>query len=1542
MNELASQIAESITVLAPAVAASTLTRSAAPVAFATKRSGALTKTAASKPKPTEGDKLSVRDGGDDMTALLGGNDLTVFNNTMLPYAIHGDDSTVYKLLDGKDKELTAEGAIWPPKVVIKLEDAKDTKVKLIDDKIIPGYSPTNSDAYRLHIVGPALDYDGFDARLAVNVFTGLKAVDLTAGMVTQMATLSTDGKMNSGLYTAVDNFAKKTKTARALINKTVEGIEVASDLCEVVSAVAAELDLKSNYSVYKNYGEELDERFCGRLETANKYGMAVKAVLKIETDRIRKDTYYKKSFGTVLFLVIGKDIEDFGKETFENEDGSFSKFKAIKLLVKTLKAPVALMKDVDKAALMEKFKTAMSQAELKSMDEDATVVDRFMNYAGYYIGGLDKGFWPSAGRLVAIGGSIISEKEFQQAALELVVDKGAKAVMAGNFAVVKTSSSAFLGTAIKKASLKASLKSIALGEHIGNKIIPFVWDVVSAPADMSITIVNGKITNVPAIATNLTVLKNGVGVASVDGANKSYRVPVLNVKPGDVISLDYGVDQKDVWKGQEGSPLAYALDSKLTGKPVTRAVGFDLEVSGFGDNFSGLGVHRAYCTRVTTLLDAFEKQVMFLESADHYVSCLSADGKDFDRTYAKWEKNAAYFFDNVTSGNYIHFKHDVTVKTGMQRIVLQGGGYSGTSSEMVVLTLEQLNNKPQVDWNWIQVDPVPGSPIQAQGSLVHFTAVEKATSKDTDYAKQLKRSYIFDPDGDQHTMSIDYGDDSGGPVGAGSLDEYHDYTKPGKYTVKLTVNDDGGGETVVSKEITVLAPDAPRMTIQVSNASPSIGETVTFWIDSVLDGAATVYWYIADMVEEFFDGLKGIAESISHVFQTAGEKTIIVGLSDGVDVGSVKDDGQTQIKITVKCPTGQIEQGGKCVDSTTEPQPYVSWNFNNGSVQDDQKLFFSTVKDNVALENGVANFNGGYISVDAPLFMNNECNATIVSRVKYKYSTARQALIATADLRPFMDPVVMMITAGKLEDVQFADTSNGHSIFVDYNQELNNVPSDTWSVVALRLEQLTPNSSKMTVLINGVVVGEKTTDYKHCVSYDQDMPLTIGAAAEPGITRWQGAIDYVKVYKQTLSDAQIKKMADSVTSGYTGAFTVPATSETGVAFTSPSSTKPLQCSFTATGLTAEAARSPYIGPDGRVYDAPNFPMPGKPLMALIAKHADASYELIGSRASIGVKRGETLLFLTNDNHWGDNRGQLDVTYTCSEIPQPAWTTNPANGHQYAAVDCGTWTQCEAQAVALGGHLVSVNDSAENAWLVSTFTPEKNYWIGLTDKDQEGVWKWTSGEVFGYGNWHTGEPNNAGGVESYVHMNLHYNYYDRHITDGTWNDAVNDITPAFVNSIPYGTSAWGIFEKSSSENYSVEWHYPNIGTLITGRQNNEVKVTVTANDDVEVVGFMNTPKFDVDIIGKRVKLFNFRSYSAYPNMTQFTSGTFNGLVLRAVNGAFGSATFALDINGDGDFVDEGDTAPTSSKITIGSDYIAANLSGVNLSPSAVMYIDFQPL
>jgi PKD domain/Lectin C-type domain/CARDB len=114
-------------------------------------------------------------------------------------------------------------------------------------------------------------------------------------------------------------------------------------------------------------------------------------------------------------------------------------------------------------------------------------------------------------------------------------------------------------------------------------------------------------------------------------------------------------------------------------------------------------------------------------------------------------------------------------------------------------------------------------------------------------------------------------------------------------------------------------------------------------------------------------------------------------------------------------------------------------------------------------------------------------------------------------------------------------------------------------------------------------------------------------------------------------------------------------------------------------------------------------------------------------------------------------------------------TNPANGHRYEVITCGTWTQCDAAARAKGGNLVTIRSAEENAWIVSNIFPVSNgeagIWMGATDEGTEGIWRWSSGEAFLYSNWNIGEPNNFLGAENSGLLNKFASAL------GTWNDGV---------------------------------------------------------------------------------------------------------------------------------------------------------------------------
>ena len=142
---------------------------------------------------------------------------------------------------------------------------------------------------------------------------------------------------------------------------------------------------------------------------------------------------------------------------------------------------------------------------------------------------------------------------------------------------------------------------------------------------------------------------------------------------------------------------------------------------------------------------------------------------------------------------------------------------------------------------------------------------------------------------------------------------------------------------------------------------------------------------------------------------------------------------------------------------------------------------------------------------------------------------------------------------------------------------------------------------------------------------------------------------------------------------------------------------------------------------------------------------------------------------------------------------------------YVIVEGPTWEEAEANAIALGGHLVTINDAAENEWITNTLLAGRGgqdleleaFYIGITDQDQEGQWKWISGESSSYTNWYWDNPNGAGD-ENYGEIyseNTGWVEYTGGLENmGKWNDSPNNNgrsygiaeIPLAPNNTPTGT------------------------------------------------------------------------------------------------------------------------------------------------------------
>jgi hypothetical protein len=152
------------------------------------------------------------------------------------------------------------------------------------------------------------------------------------------------------------------------------------------------------------------------------------------------------------------------------------------------------------------------------------------------------------------------------------------------------------------------------------------------------------------------------------------------------------------------------------------------------------------------------------------------------------------------------------------------------------------------------------------------------------------------------------------------------------------------------------------------------------------------------------------------------------------------------------------------------------------------------------------------------------------------------------------------------------------------------------------------------------------------------------------------------------------------------------------------------------------------------------------------------------------------------------------------------------GHYYMWVDEKvTWQQARANALTktylgLQGYLATPNTQAEFEMIRKKAGTYNNFWLGITDVEQEGCWKYADspeaniaffavpgtpncGTPSGYSNWYPGEPSNSSSGEN----------WGMALSEGRWNDGPID---SQINS-------WG-----SPSGYVVEFGGPVVPLAVT--------------------------------------------------------------------------------------------------------------------------------
>ena len=123
------------------------------------------------------------------------------------------------------------------------------------------------------------------------------------------------------------------------------------------------------------------------------------------------------------------------------------------------------------------------------------------------------------------------------------------------------------------------------------------------------------------------------------------------------------------------------------------------------------------------------------------------------------------------------------------------------------------------------------------------------------------------------------------------------------------------------------------------------------------------------------------------------------------------------------------------------------------------------------------------------------------------------------------------------------------------------------------------------------------------------------------------------------------------------------------------------------------------------------------------------------------------------------------------IPGFVYMGHKNGSYYYCSKDKATWHKANEISRKSGGHLAIISDSHENNFLANILNTTIAF-IGVSDHENEGVWKDVNGNEQQYFNWRSGNPNNYEGNQHYVELE----------PSGKWNDNSGTYKREFIMEI----------------------------------------------------------------------------------------------------------------------------------------------------------------